>query len=121
MELNGELPAYDHWYTTGRSIGRTTCAAPTAGRDWRPVAHPVVTDLFGATPAPEGGPFTTVMNWRSHDRLEYRGVSYGQKDVEFERFAPIAQRHRCPAGAGRRRHRPERAPARDRLAPARRP
>jgi hypothetical protein len=96
MELNGELPAYDYWYTTGRSIGRATSAAPTAGRDWRPIAHPVVTELFTVAPPPERAPFTTVMNWQSHGRLEYRGASYGQKDVEFERFADLPRATEVP-------------------------
>jgi hypothetical protein len=96
IELDDDLPAYDHWYTTGRCIGSASSAVPTAGREWRPIAHPVATELFNRSPPPDCGPFTTVMNWQSHDRLEYRGVTYGQKDVEFERFAELPKATAAP-------------------------
>ena len=90
MERAGGPPAdYDAYYTTGRNIGTAASDAPTAGRDWRPIFHPVAPELFEAAPAPAGAPFTTVMNWRSHDRVEWRGRLYGHKDLEFERFRDL--------------------------------
>lgn len=82
-----ELPEYDFYYTTGRNIGTERSAAPTAGKKWRPLFHPVVVDLFH--PRGAGAPFTTVMNWQSYETLEYNGTKYGHKDIEFEKFVDL--------------------------------
>jgi hypothetical protein len=85
----GEQAAeYDAYYTTGRNIGTPRSTAPTAGRDWRPIFHPVTPELFPAA-ASNGGRFTTVMNWQSYEPVEFRGRIYGHKDVEFEKFVTL--------------------------------
>ena len=85
-----QLPSYDAYFTVGRNVGTSASTAPTAGREWRPTFHPVVTDLFASEEDPRpAAPFTTVMNWQSHEKLEYRGDVFGQKDVEFARFARL--------------------------------
>jgi hypothetical protein len=33
--------------------------------------------------------FTTVMNWTSHNSVEYEGISYGQKDEEFRDYLDL--------------------------------
>lgn len=83
------LPAYDYYYSMGANIGTRACSAPTAGFQWRHVPNIVATDLFYPTPPPEIAPFTTVMNWRSHSAIEFEGRTYGQKDVEFTKFAEL--------------------------------
>jgi len=80
---------YDHHFTTGRSIGTTHSPAPSAGRDWKWLYHPVNVDLFDVVPAPADAPFTTVMNWQSYEPFLYRGRSYGHKDQEFEAFLDL--------------------------------
>ena len=42
----GAHPHYDHYYSTGQNIGTAASTAPTAGRQWRHVFHPVVVGLF---------------------------------------------------------------------------
>jgi hypothetical protein len=83
------LPEYDFYYTTGRSIGTDRSVAPTAGRGWRPIFHPVDVDVFRCVPAREDAPFTTVMNWQSYEPVRYRGDVYGHKDVEFAKFVDL--------------------------------
>src|SRR4051812_42816945 len=96
----GERPAeYDAHFTTGRNVGTPASSAPTAGRDWRPIFHPVAPELFDVAPAPPGAPFTTVMNWRSHDRVEWQGRVYGHKDLEFERFRDLPAMVKTPVEA----------------------
>jgi hypothetical protein len=46
-------------------------------------------DEFDPLPPDDRAAFTTVMNWRAHDALEYEGAVFGQKDAEFERFAML--------------------------------
>ena len=86
LEAGEQLPAYDAYYTTGRDIGTSRSTAPTAGRRWRPIFHPVLPELFSEAPGTNGACFTTVMNWQSYEPVEFGGRSYGHKDVEFEKF-----------------------------------
>lgn len=83
------LPEYDFYYTVGQNIGTDRTPAPTAGRTWRTIYYPVAMQLFEQKPAAGGAPFTTVMNWQSHDPLEFDGRTYGQKDVEFPKFMAL--------------------------------
>jgi hypothetical protein len=83
------LPEYDYYYTVGRNVGTPRSTAPTGGKTWRYVDHPVVVDLFPPAPRRKGAAFTTVMNWQSHEAIEFNGVVYGQKDAEFERFMTL--------------------------------
>ena len=84
-----KLPEYDFYYTTGRNIGTENSIAPTAGKCWRSVFHPVVVDLFSVAPIPAQVPFTTVMNWQSYEPVEFGSVIYGHKDVEFKKFMSL--------------------------------
>ena len=59
------LPEYDYYYTTGSNIGTSASTAPTAGKSWRHLWHPVVPEIFPVVPVPLDAPFTTVMNWQS--------------------------------------------------------
>jgi hypothetical protein len=90
------LPCYDLYYTAGSNIGTSKSIAPTAGREWRHLFHPVVTDLFRCEPAHRNAAFTTVMNWQSHRPIEFNGSTYGQKDVEFTKFLDLPSRVSTP-------------------------
>lgn len=96
MELRGErgeqLPAYDLYYTTGRNVGTASSTAPTAGKGWRPLFHPVVTELYSDSSPRNGGPYTTVMNWQSYEPVAYGGRTYGHKDAEFAKFVDLPGR-----------------------------
>ncbi len=83
------LPEYDYYYTTGRNIGTGRSTAPTAGKSWRVLFHPVDIDLFRFSIPKLGAHFSTVMNWQSYEPLSYNGRIYGHKDVEFERFIEL--------------------------------
>ena len=86
----GDTPAsYDYYYTVGCNIGTARSSAPSAGKQWRHVFHPVAVELFRTEPPNPGAAFTTVMNWQAHEPLEFEGRTYGQKDVEFARFMDL--------------------------------
>ena len=99
------LPVYDYYYTVGQNIGTAASTAPTAGRAWRHIYYPVVTRLFASADTPDhDARFTTVMNWQTHEPLEFEGRIYRQKDVEFARFMALPSLTRQPlevAVAGR--------------------
>ena len=90
-----DLPRYDAYYTTGMNIGTEHTTVPTAGRRWRPIFDPVVVGLFPYQPVPSEGVFTTVMNWRAHEAVTFRGITYGQKDQEFAKFIDLPRRTRA--------------------------
>jgi hypothetical protein len=84
-----QLPDYDRYYTVGLCVGAPGCPTPTAGRDWHPIVYPVNTDLFHVRPVDLDAPFTTVTSWSAHDPITYRGVTYGAKDAEFDKFIDL--------------------------------
>lgn len=86
------LPEYDFYFTNGRNVGTSASTAPTAGRTWRHVYHPVVTELFPFAMADPAAPFTTVMNWQTHEHIHFAGKTYGQKSMEFEKFLDLPRR-----------------------------
>lgn len=64
---------------------------PNGGFQWRPTRQPVLLDQWNpATPARAA--YTTIMNWASYAALKYEGNTYGQKNVEFERFIDLPGR-----------------------------
>jgi hypothetical protein len=96
LEAGEGLLDYDYYYTVGRNIGTGRSMVPTAGKPWRPIFHPVHVDLFPARPVDTGAPFTTVMSWQVFDPIEFDGVTYGQKDIEFIKFMDLPRRTKSP-------------------------
>ncbi len=96
LAAGDQLPEYDLYYTNGLNVGTASCTAPTAQRPWRHLVHPVMAGLFEVPPPPPDAPFTTIMNWQSHDRIEFKGAIYGQKDVEFDKFLGLPERAGAP-------------------------
>jgi hypothetical protein len=88
------LPRYDVHFTVGQNVGTALSSIPTIGREWRHTFYPVLLEEFAPLPADESAPYTSVMNWQSHEALVHEGASYGQKDVEFERFVGLPARVR---------------------------
>jgi hypothetical protein len=96
LEAGDALLDYDYYYTVGRNIGTGRSMAPTAGKPWRPIFHPVHVDLFPARAVDTDAPFTTVMSWQVFDPIEFGGVTYRQKDVEFVKFMDLPRRTKSP-------------------------
>jgi hypothetical protein len=66
-------------------------AAPDTGHVWLPTRQPIVLSEWD----PARGyrdVYTTVMNWTSYKPVSFNGRSYGQKDIEFERFMELPRR-----------------------------
>jgi hypothetical protein len=99
------LSEYDYYYTAGSNVGTPRSSAPTAGFAWGHLWHPIVTEMSPIVPVGPDAAFTTVMNWQSHDPIEFNGQWYGQKDIEFEHFLDLPGRTTVPmeiAVAGQR-------------------
>jgi hypothetical protein len=96
QERGERLPEYDHFATVGANIGTPLSPAPTAGHVWKRHLPPVSTQLFTPVRLGVDGNVTTVMSWKAHRDVEYAGRTYGQKDVEFERFLDLPGRVEVP-------------------------
>jgi hypothetical protein len=97
MRNAGEgLPPYDYYYTDGLNIGTERSTAPTAGIKYRHIYPPVLVSHYPYTPVVNSAPFTTVMNWKSNQYVEYNGTTYGQKDVELLKFVDLPRHTSAP-------------------------
>jgi hypothetical protein len=100
--------AHHSHFSFGLNLGRPNCTAPDAGIHWRPTLQPVDLDTWTALPG-DGDAYSTVMNWVSYPPVEWNGNSYGQKNVEFLKYAdlprraPVAFRLAMGQGIGRQR------------------
>ena len=87
-DFRAALDAYDMHFSFGEAM---SAPIPATGHRWRPTRQPVL--LSEWLPSTAGRDvFTTVMNWDSYNRVQYRGSTYGQKDVEFRRFLDLPSR-----------------------------
>jgi hypothetical protein len=63
-------------------------AVPATRYHWRPTRVPIVLSEWDSS-APYRDVFTTIMNWTSYNSQTYNGRTYGQKNLEFERFLDL--------------------------------
>jgi hypothetical protein len=83
--------AHDFFFTYAERIGREDCVLPSLGLNWQPTRPPVVLDAW--SPKPPGAMWTTVLTWNNYrEAVEYAGVRYGTKEVEFERVMQLPSR-----------------------------
>jgi hypothetical protein len=86
----GKIRAHTSHFSYGRNIGLPGCSIPDLGFTWHPTTQPLVLSLWPvARPALPGAPYTTVIKWRPYGPLEYRGRTYGLKDLEFRKFVDL--------------------------------
>jgi hypothetical protein len=83
---------FTHHFTYGERIGQPDCPIPTHGLNWQPTRPPVALDLMTEKFTPDATHFTTVMTWSHREPIQYRGESYGQKDIEFRRVMELPRR-----------------------------
>jgi hypothetical protein len=87
IEKGISIPKYDYYFTDGNLIGTEKCKVPTAGIEWRYMPPPAL--ISNNNPVNQGNMFTTVMNWKSNKHIQINGITYGQKDMEFEKFIQL--------------------------------
>jgi hypothetical protein len=82
------IDAHDVHFSFGEAFSE---AMPATGHNWRPTRQPIVLSEWNPSMA-RRNVFTTVMNWTSHNDVDYNGQTYGQKDLEFKRFLELPSR-----------------------------
>jgi len=92
----GRLRDHDSHFTFGLSVGQPDCPVPVDGITWRPTVQPVAIDQWPVTPVSADAPWTTVMNWSSYKPKVWEGRTYGQKNLEFNRFRDLPSKTTTP-------------------------
>ncbi len=88
VKFRKRMNAHDVHFSFGECLAE---AVPTTGPRWRATRTPIV--LSEWRPAmPRREVFTTVMNWSSYKPLQYGRNTYGQKDVELQRFIELPRK-----------------------------
>lgn len=95
LDAGESLRSYDHFFTTGLSMGTESCSSLTVGIQWKHTRSPVLIDDAPPDPSHHDDRFTTIMDWRSNKPVRYQGRSYGQKDIEFEKFMDLPRHVSC--------------------------
>jgi hypothetical protein len=101
------LDRHDAFFSVGLNIGTPHTEIPDCGRRWHHVLPPVVLDLWPSRIDPACTNFTTMASWGSFRDLQYRGVWYGSKHREFERFAGLPGRANQELEVALRRYDPQ--------------
>jgi len=92
----GRLRDHDSHFTFGLSVGQPDCPVPVDGITWRPTVQPIAIDQWPVTPVSADAPWTTVMNWASYKPKVWEGRTYGQKNLEFNRFRDLPSKTNIP-------------------------
>jgi hypothetical protein len=79
------VDTHDVHFTYGE---RDSDAVPDTGHRWLKTRTPVVLSEW-QTNTPFREVFTSIMNWTSHNSIEFNGVRYGQKDEEFKAYMDL--------------------------------
>jgi hypothetical protein len=96
-EMNGNnetcvkklIETHNYLFSFGENIGNPDCLIPTFNLNWRTTRQPVCLDYWLKNDLQVRYGFTSVMNWSGRKRMIYNSESWGQKDIEFEKFMNI--------------------------------
>jgi hypothetical protein len=86
--------AHDYFFTYAERMGKPGCVLPDLGLKWQPTRPLVVMDCWRAEPP--GDRWTTVMTWKNfQETIQYQGVTYGTKEMEFGQVEELPARTRA--------------------------
>lgn len=88
-----QFAAHDQYYTFAEAINEQWCGVPRAGVDWKTTRMPIVIDYWKSGDVPAAAPWTSIMTWNVFKgKLEFEGVEYGDKSVEFDKIVNLPSR-----------------------------
>lgn len=85
-ELATTVQKCERLFTIGQQIGSQRNIIPTLGRNWIKTVFPIVLDHWQNNLDRADGHFTSVMQWKSYDDVEYQDMKFGNKDKSFPQF-----------------------------------
>jgi len=87
-DFTAYVNAHDVHFTFGETLPDEFASV---GVHWRPTRQPIVLSEWEPV-STHRDVFTTVMNWTSYKPVTHEGRTFGQKDIEFEKFLDLPQR-----------------------------
>jgi hypothetical protein len=90
------LDQHDLLFTFAEAMGSPACRIPDAGFAWRTTRQPLWLPFWAEVERPPGDRYTTVMNWRAYDPVQWQGEDWGQKDAEFPVIRSLPARTGLP-------------------------
>lgn len=78
-------------FTVGQRITKEDCPIPTLGREWLTTVHPIVLRYWPVVGDHRASHFTTIMQWKSYESVDFAGITYKNKDAEIWKFIDIPQ------------------------------
>lgn len=86
-EIIDQIETHDIHFSFGELISADNY---DNGTDWLPTRQPIILSEWRSTFG-KLDKYTTVMNWTSYEPLSFANQTFGQKDVEFNRFLKLAK------------------------------
>jgi hypothetical protein len=77
------LEGHDVLFTFAEAMGTDNCRIPDAGYPWKTTRQPIYLPFWDQVQTAPATAYTTVMNWRAYEPVEWLGETWGQKDAEF--------------------------------------
>jgi hypothetical protein len=87
-QRRGSIEAHDVHFTFATDL----CAVPSGGLTWETTRQPIALEQWQTRSSPDPTRYTTIMNWTSYKPIQWKGQSYGQKDMEFAQFLDLPKR-----------------------------
>jgi hypothetical protein len=87
--------AHDAFFTFAERFGRADCPLPGLGLPWKTTRPLVISECW--SPQPPGKRWSTVMSWDNfRGPIEYQGIRYGTKELEFPMIESLPERVSLP-------------------------
>lgn len=88
-----KMLSYDFHFSFGEHVGKDFCKVPSQIFSWRPTRQPVALDCWWPAPPPKRKAFSTILSWQPVEKGPVvNGITYGGKNVEFEKFIDLPGR-----------------------------
>ncbi|MBI4640451.1 MAG: glycosyltransferase family 1 protein [Candidatus Tectomicrobia bacterium] len=91
--LIDHMRLHDFFFSFGENIGKPGCSVPSDLFEWRPTRQPIMLSSWPHYRGQSRDLLTTVMSWQpAEEGPVVRGISYGGKHMEFEKFLDLPER-----------------------------
>jgi hypothetical protein len=91
--LKQMVDAHNFHFTFGEKIGTENCRIPSGGLQWLTTRQPICLSYWKTNfNHVQENSFTTLMNWTAGKKLYFDSDTWGQKDIEFNKFLNLPQK-----------------------------
>ena len=88
-ELKETVEHCERLFTIGQNLGAPDCPIPTLGKQWLKTTFSVFLPHWPVAETGNATHFTSILQWRSYQKVTYQGVSYGNKNQSFPQFIEL--------------------------------